>query len=86
MGKTKEVQMQVQNLKAYLANIGMTIHDFSVIVECNPRYLSRIINKHCLPGKRLAKDISLMTDGLIEFPINERKNKAKEKQTKQTTV
>lgn len=52
-------------LKAYLAEIGMSAKDFSVLIECNYRYLSLIMNGHLKPGKRLAKDIEELTDGHV---------------------
>ncbi len=52
-------------LKSYLAEIGMTVKDFSSLVECNYRYLSRIMNGHIKPGKRLAKEIEDITGGQV---------------------
>jgi hypothetical protein len=62
----------IMNLKAYLANVGMTSKDFSVLVNCNQRYLSKIMNGHVLPGKRLAKEIEDLTGGEIKFSRNKK--------------
>jgi len=54
-------------LKCYLADIGMTMKDFSQLVQCNHRYMSRIMNGHAKPGKRLARDIEELTDGQVKL-------------------
>ncbi len=54
-------------LKSYLADIGMTVKDFSSLVQCNYRYMSRIMNGHVKPGKRLAQDIEDLTDGQVKL-------------------
>jgi len=54
-------------LKVYLAEIGMTLKDFSELLEINHRYLSRIMNGHIKPGRRLAADISRLTDGKVKI-------------------
>lgn len=54
-------------LKSYLADIGMTVKDFSALLECNYRYMSRIMNGHVKPGKRLAQDIEDLTDGQVKL-------------------
>lgn len=56
------------NLKSYLAEIHMTIIEFAQIIDANPGYLSRIINGHKKPGKRLAKEIERVTDGVVMVP------------------
>ncbi len=60
--------MEVENLKAYLANINMTVKDFGEIIDCDPKYLSRLMNGKKYPSKRLSKDIRLATDGIIDLP------------------
>lgn len=54
-------------LKVYLAEIGMTVKDFSALLDCNYPYMSRIVNGHRKPGRRLAKEIVDMTDGKVEL-------------------
>jgi transcriptional regulator with XRE-family HTH domain len=73
--------MQVQNLKAYLANINMSIKDFCVIIDCDPKYIARIINGKSYPSKRLSKDIRIATGGIIDLPT--RPKKIKEQQQKE---
>ena len=54
-------------LKSYLADIGMTVKDFSSLVQCNYRYMSRLMNGHAKPGKRLNQDIVDLTDGQVNL-------------------
>jgi len=66
-------------LKSYLAEIGMSVKEFSALVGCNYRYMSRIMNGHTMPGKRLKKDIEDLTDGQVKLVYkNERIKKAQE--------
>lgn len=59
--------MEVQNLKAYLANVGMTIREFSEKVDCSPRYLARLSSGELIPSKRLARDINQATNGIVKL-------------------
>lgn len=65
--------MEVMNLRAYLANIGMSIQDFCKIIDCNRAYLSRIINGKDIPGHRLARDIENATNGIVKIECKPRK-------------
>lgn len=76
--------MQTLNLKAYLANIGMTSADFSVIIDCDPKYLSRLISGKLRPGRRLAKDIYQATGGVIQLPTKTTKRQVKIKEQQQS--
>jgi hypothetical protein len=69
--------MEVQNLKSYIANVGMTITEFSKILDCHPRYLARISTGELTPGKRLARDLFNATNGVINLPTKPRKSKEK---------
>lgn len=69
--------MQVKNLRAYLANIEMSIKDFSEIIECDPSHLSRVMSGKVMPSPRLARDIRTATSGLIEFKTRVRKKNQK---------
>ncbi len=69
--------MQVNNLKAYLANIGMTTRDFSEIIDVTENYMSSIIHGKRRAGPRLAKDVLQATDGLISLPCRTRKKDQK---------
>jgi transcriptional regulator with XRE-family HTH domain len=55
------------NLKAYLADQRVTQKDFAATLGVNPRYLSRIINGHLIPGKRLKRDIQSLTEGKVQL-------------------
>jgi len=68
--------MEVNNLKAYLANIGMTMKDFAEIIEADASYLTSVANYRKFAGKRLAKDIYEMTDGVVVVMTRPKKQKA----------
>jgi transcriptional regulator with XRE-family HTH domain len=63
------------NLKAFLAVQGITQKEFSEMLEVNERYMSRIINGHLMPGKRLKRDIETLTEGRITLEMKEKKTK-----------
>ena len=65
--------MEIKNLKAYLANIDMTLRDFSEIIECSPEHLSRVVKGKTMASPRLAKDIREATSGLINPTSRSRK-------------
>jgi hypothetical protein len=69
--------MEVRNLRAYLANIGVTLKDFAEAVECHPHHLSSIINGRFTAGHRLARDIFQATDGVVQVPTKKRKPRRK---------
>ena len=77
--------MQIDNLRAYLANIGMSFVDFGVILDTHPGHLSRVASGRVYAGKRLAKDISQATGGIINLPTrpNRRKRTDLKKQEQQ---
>ncbi len=52
-------------LEEWLYKNKMTIADLSRTLECDKFYLNRIVNKHLKPGKRLARDIVLATQGQV---------------------
>lgn len=83
--------MEVTNLKAYLANIGMKLKDFCQIIECDDKYMSHIVNGRKRAGHRLAKDVREATSGLINLETRVRKkdikaNEAKKKQEQSSAV
>lgn len=78
--------MEVCNLKAYLANIGMTLQDFCEIIDCDDKHMSLIMNGHKKAGHRLAKDIRLATSGVIQLPTRLRKRDLKKLQKQQQTT
>lgn len=75
--------MQVENLKAWLANIGMTLKDFCEIIDCDKKYLSKIMNGHRNAGHRLAKDIREATAGVIILKTRVRKKDQEKDQEQQ---
>ena len=62
------------NLKAYLANIGMTMTEFCNKIECNRSYMSQVSSGKTLPGRRLAKEISNATGGIINLQTKTKKS------------
>ncbi len=68
--------MQVTNLRGYLATIGMEVREFAQLIECTPTYTSGIVSGRLIPGKRLARDIKELTNGVIDFTtVRKEKNK-----------
>lgn len=65
--------MKTANLKAYLANIGVSIKDFCESIDCNPCYMSQILNGKKLAGRRLAKDVLEATEGEVRLETKARK-------------
>lgn len=55
------------NLKAYLANVGMTMTQFCNLLDCNRSYMSSISSGKTIPGRRLARDIFNATNGVIQL-------------------
>ncbi len=55
------------NLKAYLADQGVKQQEFADTLGINARYMSRIVNGHVVPGKRLRRDIDALTEGRVEL-------------------
>ncbi len=69
--------MEVNNLKAYLANIRMSQREFGEIVDVTENYISSIIHGKRTPSARLAKDILQATGGLIRLNTRVRKKNQK---------
>lgn len=59
--------MEIENLKAFLANKGISFKTFSNMLDIDQAYLSRIAHGHQIPGKRLQKQIEELTGGVINF-------------------
>lgn len=55
------------NLKAYLADQRVTQKDFAATLGINERYMSRLVNGHVTPGKRLKRDIDNLTEGKVKL-------------------
>lgn len=78
--------MEVSNLKAYLANIGMSIKEFADKVECHQKYISTLMSGKNFPSKRLQRDIHIATGGIIMIPLRppeKRKRKKLQQHQKQ---
>lgn len=60
------------NLKAYLAESNMTMKSFADLLGINQRYMSRIMNGHIKPGKRLERDIHTLTEGKVALELKEK--------------
>ncbi len=52
-------------LREYLFRNRMTMTSFCNIIHCSRSYMSLVIHKKKIPGKRLAKDIEHATEGLV---------------------
>ena len=52
-------------LDIWLCTNKMTITELARHLECDRHYLNQIVNKRLRPGKRLARDISLATQGQV---------------------
>jgi len=61
------------NLKAYLANVGMTMTQFCEKIDCDRCYLSLVSSGKKMPGRRLAQDIYEATNGVINLSTKPRK-------------
>lgn len=72
--------MQVENLKAYLANIGMTLKDFCEIIDCDDKHMSKVMHGHRTASHRLAKDVREVTSGLICLKTRMRKRDIRRQQ------
>lgn len=55
------------NLKAYLADQRVTQKDFATTLGISERYMSRVVNGHIKPGKRLERDINSLTEGKVKL-------------------
>lgn len=53
-------------LKEYLFLYRIKVSDFAEKINCNRSYFSRLINGKVKPGKRLAKDIEIATNGEVK--------------------
>ncbi len=66
--------MDKLNLKAYLANIGMTMTDFCHKIDCDRTYLSSVSSGRVMPGRKLARDIFNATGGIINLQTKAKKS------------
>ena len=66
--------MDTLNLKAYLANIGMTMTDFCQKIDCDRTYLSSVSSGRVMPGRKLARNIFNATGGIIKLQTKTRKS------------
>jgi hypothetical protein len=67
--------MQVTSLKSYLCEVGMTIAQFSELMECSRQHMHGIVKKRTYPSARLARDIFHMTNGVVNIPTKPKKVK-----------
>lgn len=78
--------MNTLNLKAYLANVGMTMTDFCHKIDCDRAYLSCISSGKIMPGRRLAKEIFTATNGVINLPVKPKKQHEDKKKQQQQNI
>jgi len=77
--------MEITNLKSYLAECKMTIRQFCEILGCSSEYMSRVYQGKKTCGKRLARDVFELTEGIVKLPTSDpkdRKKKVKKKNDK----
>lgn len=53
------------DLREYLFRQRISVTDFAKLIGCSRAYISKIVNDQIRPGKRLAKDIELITNGEV---------------------
>lgn len=53
------------DLKTYLFMMKITSVQFSKMIGCHENHLSRIINGHLKPGRWFAKDVEVLTKGVV---------------------
>lgn len=75
--------MEVENLKSYLANIGMKLKDFCELIDCDDKHMSNIMNGKKMAGHRLAKDVRDITGGVITLKTKMRKRDQKRQEAQQ---
>jgi len=54
------------DLREYLFYNRMTVKQFSEKIGCSRNHISEIIHGRRIPGKRLAKDIEIATNGEVK--------------------
>ena len=69
--------MEILNIKAYLANKGMTFKEFATALDVDDKYMSSIASGARIPSRRLARDIEIATEGVIKLKPRQRKAKKK---------
>jgi len=72
--------MNNNDLKEYLNKTNMSIPDLALSLDCNPKYLDRVMRGRVLPGRRLAKDIYGATYGAISLDTKPRKQQPNQQQ------
>ncbi len=77
--------MAITELKKYIILNDLNITDLSIILDCSRSYLSMIANGHP-PGRKLARDIFLLTGGKIDLKDKVQGYKRKNKQQETATV
>jgi transcriptional regulator with XRE-family HTH domain len=71
------------NLKAYCAQIGLTLTQFAELIDCSAAYLSGVSTGNRIPGPRLANEIMRATNYSVKIESTKDKKK-KEKQNEKT--
>lgn len=72
--------MEVTNLKAYLANIGMSLKDFCELIDIDDKHMSHVMHGKKTAGHRLAKDVREITSGVVSLNTRMRKRDQKRNQ------
>lgn len=70
--------MEVQNLKSYLANVGMTMKQFGDLINYNPHYIRQVAIGKITPSFRMARDIRNATNGIVDLQAQTKKSQKNE--------
>ncbi len=72
--------MDKLNLKAYLANVGMTMTEFGNKINYDRTYLSMVSSGKVLPGRKLARQIFDATNGIVHLQTKTKKSEQNNQQ------
>ena len=78
--------MEVKNLRAYLANVDMSLKEFAKKIDCNYPHLSRILSGYSYPSRGLSRDIYEATGGIIKIPTKKEVEKKMKEETQDQRI
>lgn len=76
--------MNINNLKAYVANNNMTLKQFAQSIGFSPQYLSNICRGTSTPGRWLVYAVKNATNGVVDLQEKVKKRKPREKSTQKS--
>jgi hypothetical protein len=77
--------MAITELKKYIILNELNVSELAIILDCSRSYLSMVANGH-IPGRKLARDIFLLTGGKVDLKDKVKGYKRKKKQDNQESV